>query len=375
MPSDGDPIDQRLRQPAIWRLLAALVFSILVHWLVLGGLDLRLPPLDKPDQTLIQVQLAPPAAEPARPALPPPRKVAKHVSKPKPPAPKPSPPELSKPEPKVVEPEAVVPAPPPEPATPVAPAVASEPEMASPEEGHGAPEVTADTTEPPEAEAPEPVGLVTGVSAYIEADFNLRQKSGVVGSSHVSFKQYPDGTYTLVSTTEANGLLSLFLRGQLIQKSEGVVTAKGLQPARFSYVMTSNDDKTRRASFDWQSGKLALETHKGVSQVALVPGAQDLLSFMYQFVFVPPLESMEIPITNGKKLDTYSYSFEGEEELRTDMGNIRTLHLVHDGSNEEKTELWLALGYQYMPVKIRKTEDNGSVIEEVITKLSTDILK
>jgi len=359
--------------PALWRLLAALLFSILVHWLVLGGLDLRLPPLEKPDQTLIQVQLAPPAPEPAKPTPPPPpRKVAKHAPKPKPPAPKPPPREIPKPEPKPVEPEAVAPVPPPESPARVEPAT---PEAAPPDQAPSQPQVAAEAPEPPEAEAPEPVGLVTGVSAYIEADFNLRQKSGVIGNSHVSFKQYPDGTYTLVSTTEASGLISLFLRGQLIQKSEGVVTSKGLQPSRFSYVMTSKDDKTRRANFDWQSGKLALETHKGVSQAELVPGAQDLLSFMYQFIFVPPLESMEIPITNGKKLDTYSYSFEGEEELRTDMGNLHTMHLVHDGTDDEKTELWLAVDYHYMPVKIRKTEDNGGVIEEVITKLSTDILK
>ena len=44
---------------------------------------------------------------------------------------------------------------------------------------------------------------------------------------------------------------------------------------------------------------------------------------------------------------------------------------MHSGSDaEDKTELWLAIDYQYVPVKIRKIEKNGDVVEMVATRIN-----
>jgi len=104
-----------------------------------------------------------------------------------------------------------------------------------------------------------------------------------------------------------------------------------------------------------------------------VEGTQDLLSFMYQFMFVPPLQTMQLSITNGRKLGVYDYSFEGEEIIATKMGNLNTIHILRSADEgDEKTELWLALDYQYVPVKIRKTEKEGKVYELLVTSLKTE---
>jgi hypothetical protein len=76
-------------------------------------------------------------------------------------------------------------------------------------------------------------------------------------------------------------------------------------------------------------------------------------------------------MTNGKRLRTYAYSFEGEETITTKLGELKTIHLLKGSGDEEKTEIWLATDYQYLPVKIRKTEKDGTVIEQVVTNILT----
>ena len=53
---------------------------------------------------------------------------------------------------------------------------------------------------------------------------------------------------------------------------------------------------------------------------------------------------------------------------RTKLGELKATHLV--SNDKVKTDLWLAVDYQFLPVKIRKTINDGSYIEQTATKLS-----
>ena len=81
---------------------------------------------------------------------------------------------------------------------------------------------------------------------------------------------------------------------------------------------------------------------------------------------------MQLNITNGRKLGLYDYTFEGEEVIQSKMGNLKTFHLLRSTEEgEKKTELWLALDYQHVPVKIRETNGEGKIYELMITSLDT----
>ncbi len=194
----------------------------------------------------------------------------------------------------------------------------------------------------------------------------------VAGSARVVFNISENNTYILSSVTEANGLASLFL-GALVQKSEGVVLENGLRPNYYTYLYGNDDKKMQSANFAWSDGIIEMNSEKGKKTEALVAGTQDFLSFMYQFMFIPPLENTEIAMSNGKKLRTYSYSFQGEDKITSKLGELNTIHLLKSGDDDEKTELWLAIDYQYLPVKIRKTESDGSYIEQIATKISVSL--
>ncbi|MBA3696864.1 MAG: DUF3108 domain-containing protein [Methylotenera sp.] len=213
---------------------------------------------------------------------------------------------------------------------------------------------------------------------YVETEFDVRTdidakvKSDPAGKAIIIYKVVKNGEgYELNSLIQAIGLAALVIP-DLQQTSKGYLTDKGLRPTRYLYQFGDKKDKTYQADFDWETNKLTMHTSKGDKQTALVEGAQDLLSFMYQFMFVAPLQDMQLAITNGKKLDIYDYTFEGEEVINTKMGDIKTIHLLRASGDDEKDELWLALDYQYVPVKIRKTEKENKVYELLITSLKTE---
>ena len=206
---------------------------------------------------------------------------------------------------------------------------------------------------------------------HIAVEFNILRKGGVVGTEHHVY-DFGERGYTLTSVAKPRGLYALAL-SDLVQKSEGQVTPQGLKPERFSYQYGSNPDKAQKAVFNWEQGKLALQAGSRKQEVPLSAGAQDLMSFMYQFMFVPPLQQMQLAITNGKRLRTYDYGFEGEELVETPLGKVNCLHIARSSDDgEEKTELWLAADYHYLPLKFRKTEKDGTVLERIATKVQME---
>jgi hypothetical protein len=51
------------------------------------------------------------------------------------------------------------------------------------------------------------------------------------------------------------------------------------------------------------------------------------------------------------------------------MGALRTWHIAKSAADgDEKTELWLAVDYRYLPVKIRQTDKDGTVTEQIATR-------
>lgn len=214
----------------------------------------------------------------------------------------------------------------------------------------------------------------TPLYQYVETTFEVYRGGDITaaGETRNIFNIDKNGTYILSSITQAKGLASLVF-GKLTQKSEGTVTEKGLVPSFFYYQYGDDQAKVQTARFIWNDRVLQMHSAKDDKLESLVDGTQDLLSFMYQFMFSPPLENTQITMTNGKYLRTYTYNFEGEESIHTQLGDLKTIHLLKAGVDEEKTEIWLSIDYQYIPIKIKKTEKNGNVIEQIVTNVYTKL--
>ena len=348
------------------RLALALVVSAIVHALLVSGLNVRLPS-PKPEYQAIEARLQAPKLVKKvvdNKAIVK-DKVAKSIKKVATPLPEiaaiEAPAQVLESLPAEFNP-ADLPASLPEPTTPPIqpPTIAAPPEASEIVE-----------TEPPSVDE----GAVINENAYqyVATDFDVRTKidGAKEGSAKIVFNLTNGNQYQLTSLIKPDGIAALIV-ANLLQTSTGQLTKSGLQPGNYVYQYGSKVDKTYTAKFDWPTKKVDLTTSKGTKTAEISDGAQDLLSFMYQFMYVAPLERMQISIATGKKLTSYHYSFSGEENINTPLGEIKTIHIFHESEDsDEKTELWLALDYQYVPVKIRKTEKNGKVYELVANRIST----
>ncbi len=347
------------QEPSYKRLALAVLISALAHTLLFGGLGLSLPFLKKEIHTIeARIQMPKPAAKQVEP-----QKLAQEVEKPaKPPKPKPEPKLEPLPEPPTKTP----------------------PEIANPEpvpvENPAPPVEQAPEAEPSKEEQPADAGLVLNENAYqyVETYFDVSTKidGSVEGNAKIVFDVFENNLlegkqYQLKSLIEAKGFAAVFLP-DLLQTSHGLLTKRGLQPQSYLYQFGDKANKTRKALFDWQAHTLQLSNGSEVNTVPLLDDTQDILSFMYQFMYVAPLEKMQLNITNGKRLREYDYAFEGEENVNSPLGEVKSIHIAHTGLDaDEKIELWLAIDYQYLPVKIRKIDKNGKIYEFVATRIVT----
>jgi hypothetical protein len=180
-----------------------------------------------------------------------------------------------------------------------------------------------------------------------------------------------DGAYRIVSESRAVGLLALFAREPLRLESSGRVTASGLQPRHFEGKRGDGDPRRARADFDWTTGQLTLTRDGATERLKLPPDTQDLASLMYQFMFLDLAnrERFELAMTNGRKLNQHWYTVRPGVEIETELGRMKTLHLVKQHQPDESgAEIWLAPQHHQLPVRMVVIDDDGRRVEHNLIK-------
>jgi len=206
-------------------------------------------------------------------------------------------------------------------------------------------------------------------------DYHVRRSldGSAIGAAKTIYLLDQDNRYSIRNEVEAKGFVSLFYWNKLVQTSDGFVTSEGLKPLNYHYQFGSKIDNA--AVFDWESKKIITTTNGKTNEFEMLEASQDMLSFMYQFMFEPPLIKMKLFITNGKSYKPYDYAYIGDEIIETDIDKIETMHIAKfNYTNEERIDLWLAKDYRFIPIKIRKTEKDGSILDQSAKKIEIESL-
>ena len=160
--------------------------------------------------------------------------------------------------------------------------------------------------------------------------------------------------YRLASVSETTGFAAVFARQRIAYESSGRLNARGLQPEHFTNerVRSGNSEKAS-ADFNWSAATAAIGNPP--RSVALPADAQDIVSFMFQLGLAPLTPGrIELPITNGWKLERYELDIGSEEPLETPFGALRVVPVKQvRRAGQETIELWLAPAYRWLPVRIR----------------------
>ena len=217
----------------------------------------------------------------------------------------------------------------------------------------------ANKTEEPQPAHPLPKKARLNYSVYKGNSFK-------VGVARLRFQIADDKSYGIEVGANTTGIVSLFKKFDLVQTSTGVLTAQGLRSNEFSETRVSGDGQEyHSAKFNWMEKTLSFS---GGGSVALPDRSQDIVSFMFQLSQIPwDSTPIMMNISNGKKLEHYEIDIGAEETIDTQMGKLRAIPFrKRHGPNEEGLDIWLAVEYRLLPVKISKTDRNGNVDSQLV---------
>jgi len=204
----------------------------------------------------------------------------------------------------------------------------------------------------------------------IQLEYEVSRNGKAFGTVEESYTQ-EGNKYRIVSTTKGSGLYALL--GERVLSSEGDVIADGLKPTKFELKRGDNPSKSLTAHFDWASNTLKMIEGDETKTAALVPGAQDLVSYPYQIMFTPPKgDDVKVNLTTGKDFSLYHYRIKSRDvEINANGKTYKTLHLVNaEVDGKKRKELWIAESLHFMPVKYLVVDKHGDKIEQLLTKIS-----
>jgi hypothetical protein len=350
-----NPLDSALRiRATTTRLTLAIVGSLAVHALVMSSARLEPAAPPQPEAPPLEARLAPappPTAQPAPPAAPAYKSRTRHAAAKAPASPV-----------RIVNT-----------ATPLF--VPPELEFGPVPELEEAPVADAETLPAePLAVAPESVAAVPvdplPPRGRIEYIVLYGSGDGLPVGKVVHSWKMENGQYLLASVAETTGLVDLFSPQRLRYVSQGRITPHGLRPDSF-FIARTRRGKTEaaRALFEWDKRQILYGYAHDRKVAVLTEGAQDLMTLAYQFALVsaPKPGRLRVPVTSGKRFDTYDVEVFPEEIIDTPLGQLRTLPVKQIARpGKEHFEIWLAVKYNYLPVRIRHYDRKGAYSGEQI---------
>ncbi len=248
-----------------------------------------------------------------------------------------------------------------------------------------APTAVAPETAPPVAETTSPAPdsvLPTATAAPSEAGLPLpaftAQNSGrhtykVIftkngnsnqGKADVQWQQ--DGEKYALSMSASMLFIEVFA-----WKSTGLLSPTGILPERFS------DKRYRKsevaAHFDRVQNKITFSAN--TPEVALLAGAQDRISIIWQIAGMlsadpkryPPGNTFSLQTVSSTDAEPWLFTVNEPETLNLETGSQIALRLTRNPRREfdQKIELWFAPAMNYLPARFRFTETNGDYVDVV----------
>lgn len=204
----------------------------------------------------------------------------------------------------------------------------------------------------------------------VEMDLVVEAKGMTVGEGRDVFET--DGKrYSVVTDARTAGLARLLKKVDEHRESQGLVTARGLQPLSFRQKRTGKPPNA--ADFDWAKGELTMTEGDEVEKVALAPMTFDQASLPYAFVFSEPPSAgrLNVRVTDGRKLQEYDLAFVARERIDTTLGELDTLHFrkVQPPGDKRGFEFWLGVDHHRLPVRIRIVEKDGTAFDSTVTRI------
>jgi hypothetical protein len=214
-------------------------------------------------------------------------------------------------------------------------------------------------------------GAALAMPSEIKAEYQLINNGITIGRVQETFVRKGD-TYAISSVSRSEGVLKVLYDEQITLQSAGKVSPAGLQPLTFEEKRTKESKRDVSATFDWSRGVMQSRFKGETSMHTLPPDTQDRISMMYQFMHLKPRAgNVVMSMSNGRKVEAYTYRIVDDVRLATPMGEMDTVHIerVTTLPRQSKVEVWLAKQHYNFPVRVVFDDPKGLRVEQNIVAL------
>lgn len=199
------------------------------------------------------------------------------------------------------------------------------------------------------------------LDASVRLDYAVTASRSILslkGDGEVVFQRKGDA-YTMESTLQAFGIYEAH------QRSVGVVRAAGIVPGAF--VQRTSRRPPRRVTFDWAAQRVSFSDNGETSPTR--PQMQDRLSLMLQLAWrhrhEPRAREIQLPVAGLRHDSDYLFAKKGQETLTVPGGRYDTVKFERRKDDGDDTlEVWLAERLCWLPVRLRFTDDKGTVVDQ-----------
>jgi len=206
-----------------------------------------------------------------------------------------------------------------------------------------------------------------------EAAFEVKASNVKVAQTRWRLAVQANHRFVYESRTESEGIVSLFRKDSIVERSAGIVVDDAALPLDYHY--DRNRGGKRRSvqvRFDWESGTAANSLEGQTWKMAIPDGTLDKLSYLLMMMrdLRRGKRALRYEVADGGKLKTYRLEMVATEEVTTPLGTFSALGMrrVRDGGQRE-TVFWCAERLGYLPVKVSHREPNGNALELVLTQI------
>lgn len=187
--------------------------------------------------------------------------------------------------------------------------------------------------------------------------------------------QRKNNSYNIYSTTKAEGIASILMGGNLVQKCHFDAQKNMISSKTFTSEKQGKNSYTNTIDYDWK--KLKINFNKGQQALDMPNGyIVDNCNFQFAAAFSKQnlLKKDSIYVIDGKKKRIRGYRFlsSNKERINTPLGEFDTTKIVLHRELDKKKQLtfWLADDRPYYPIKFmdsRKGSDRVMLLQKVKT--------
>ncbi len=197
------------------------------------------------------------------------------------------------------------------------------------------------------------------------AKYEVRYNGFKVGELVQRLAPVGPGRQGMQTRAYTTGVTAWFKPDTVTEKSEWRYENGLPVPLSYEYRHKERSGTTiERIDFDWENGVAEIRRKGKEAQLPVVPGTMDRQ--MYQIALRHDLSrgktAMNYPVVEGGEVEPFEFQLQGEEALQIDgLGKVPCVK-VQIGT----THIWAARHYDYLPMKIEKSEENTTVTTQLL---------